>query len=469
MSYRQVPGPDAAFLYGERPEWHFHVSALMLLDPSTSDRFSYDEVVAQVGRRLHLSPQFRWKLVEGPLRMRLERPIWVDDPEFDITRHMHRVAVPSPGDERALGELVGQLVSYKIDRTRPLWEMWMIEGLDDGRVGLLAKVHHAIIDGQSGAELATLLYDTEPDPGPDPEPPPYRPEPAPTFTDRLGRAAGHAVMWPVQAGRFTRQLVRQGVEMSRAALGEDPPAAPLQAPRCSLHGKLTPDREFASVRLSLADAKRIKDVFGVKLNDVIIAIAAGALRQYLIGLDDLPDKPLIAQVPVSHRNEGGDDHVGTKVGAMFCSMATDIDDPVERLQAIHAGSGRAKELHREFTRHHEVDFTETLPPAAIALAARTWSLVGIDQYTPPIFSVIISNVAGPAFDLYLAGARVDAMLPMGPLLVGSGVNLTVVSSAEELDFGLMACPNIIADPWVIADAIPLALKELLDAADQVVL
>jgi diacylglycerol O-acyltransferase len=465
MTYRQVPGPDAAFLYGERPEWHFHVSALTLLDPSTSDRFSFDEVVAQLGRRLHLAPQFRWKLLESPFLLRLERPIWVDDPDFDITNHVHRVGVPSPGDRQALGQLVGRLVSYKIDRSRPLWEMWLIEGLEDGKVGLLAKIHHSIIDGQSGTELATLLYDMEADPEPDPEPPPYEPEPEPPFVDRVAMAAAHAAVWPIRAGRFSTQLVRQGVTMGRHALGDDPPAQPLQAPRTPINGRLTSDRSFTTAVVSLAEAKRVKDVFGVKLNDVVLAISAGALRRYLLGSDSLPDKPLIAQVPVGMRSGNGDDHIGTKVASLFCSLATDIDDPAERVLEIHASSLKGKTVRRELTADHRINWTDTLPPAVIALAARSWSAAHLDDRTPPIFNLIISNVPGPPFELFMAGARVDAMYPMGPLLYGSGINFTVVSDAKELHFGLMSCPSLIPDPWSIADAIPEALTELVAAAD----
>lgn len=463
MSLRQVAGPDMAFLYGERPEWHFHVSALMVLDPATSDRFSLDEVTAQMDRRLHRVPQFRWKLVEAPLRMRMDRPIWVDDPDFDITRHVSRVALPAPGDDRALGALVGRLVSLKVDRSRPLWEAWLIEGLPDGRVAMLVKIHHAIIDGQSGAELATLLYDLEPDPEPDPEAPAYIPEPPPSFASRVGRAVTNSALWPLRAGRFAEQTVRQGVTTARHALGSEPPKIALQAPRTSLNGGLTSERSFASAIVALEDAKVVRRRFDVKLNDVILAVGAGALREYLSDRGELPADPLIAQVPVSLRAET-DDEVGTKVAAMFCSLATDIDDPVERLAAIHRSSTSGKELRSELTAQHNVNLTDTTPPALIAIASRAWSLAGLDSRTPPIFNLIISNVAGPPFELYLAGARIEAMYPMGPLLYGSGINFTVVSHADRIDVGVLACPALVPDPWEVADRMAPALAELVAAA-----
>lgn len=464
MTIRQVAGPDAAFLYGERPEWHFHVSALTVLDPSTSERFSYDAIVDQVARRLHKAPQFRWKLVESPMRMGLDRPIWVDDPDFDIHRHMHRVGVPAPGDDRALGELVGRLTSFKIDRSRPLWEMWVIDGLAGGRTAVLAKIHHSIIDGQSGAELATLLYDLEPDPEPDPDPPPYVPAAPPSALERMQLAGENAWSWPVRAARLGRQMVRQGITMGRHALGDDAPAQALQAPRTPFNGQLTPDRSFAAAAIPMAQAKAVKNAFGVKLNDVLLTVSSTALRNQLIELDALPDTPVIAQVPVSLRDESNSDAIGTKVANMFSSLATDIADPVERLQAIHRSTTRGKQMREELTSVHEVNFTDATAPALISIAARAWSLAGLDGRTPPIFNLIISNVAGPPFDLYLAGARVEAMYPMGPLLYGSGVNFTIVSSADRLDFGIMACPALVPDPWEIADRIGPALDELADAA-----
>ncbi len=460
---RRVAGPDAAFLYGERPEWHFHVSAVVIVEPPAPDRFSIDEVRQVLASRLHLVPQFRWKLLEGPLG--LDTPIWVDDPGFDIDNHLHRVALPAPGDERALGDLVGTLVGFKLDRARPLWEMWLIEGLQHGRVALLSKIHHAIIDGESGAELATLLFDLEPDPEPTPDPPPWTPEPPPSDLERLAASATRAALWPLKVGRFATQTAQQAATMLRFARRKDPPAQPFQAPRTSLNGHLTPSRTFASAPVSLQAAKQVKDAFGVKLNDVVLAISATALRGYLLDRDELPDAPLVAQIPVSVRS-GDTDHVGTKVAAMFSSLATDVADPVERLHAIHAATRSAKEMREAMSAQHIINLTETTPPALIALAARMWTEAGLDGRTPPIFNLIISNVPGPPFDLYMAGARVEAMFPMGPLLYGSGINFTIVSNATRLDFGLMACPDLVPDAWDIATRIPPALDELTHALDR---
>jgi diacylglycerol O-acyltransferase / wax synthase len=307
------------------------------------------------------------------------------------------------------------------------------------------------------------LFDLEPDTEPE-IPQPWAPEPAPHIVERLAVATANSLLWPHRTQRFVRQLTRQGVTMARSALAVSPPAQPLQAPRTPLNGALTSDRIFASAEIDLAAAKSVKDAFGVKLNDVVLAVSSGALRRYLQDLGQMPDRPLVAQVPVSIRDESTGDHVGTKVAAMFCSLATDVDDPASRLRAIHASSTSGKAQRTKLTSQTEINLTDTTPPAVIAIASRLWSLARLDGRVPPIFNLIISNVAGPPFDLYVAGARIEALYPMGPLLYGSGVNFTVVSTKARLDFGLMACPAVVPDPWAIADGIGPALDELVAAA-----
>lgn len=457
---RQVPGADGAFLAAERPEWHFHVSALVILDQS--DDFSFEALRDTLLRRIHRAPQFRWKLHDSPVTA-IARPYWVDDEHFDIDWHLNHVALPAPGDERALARLVGRLLSSQIDRTRPLWEMWLIDGLEGGRRALLAKIHHAIIDGQSGAELATLLFDLEPRPQADPDPPPFEPEPAPSDLDIAVDVAGQAAFWPYRVTRLAGQFVRQGVTYARHTFGPAPTTHPFQAPRTSFNGTLTPSRSFASASTSLADAKAVKNAFGVKLNDVVLATVSGALRSYMADLGDEPEAPLVAQVPVSMRSDG-DAHIGTKVSMMFAAMATDVADPAERLQTIHATTSAAKEMRNALTAQQIMSLTDNTPPAMLGLAARAWTASGLDDEVPPVFNVIVSNVPGPPFDLFVAGARIEAMYPMGPLLLGSGINVTIVSNATRLDYGILACPDLVPDAWHVAARIAPAFDELVAAA-----
>jgi diacylglycerol O-acyltransferase / wax synthase len=462
---QRLSGPDAAFLYGETRSWHMHVSSVLMADPSTAPQgFSVERLRENTARRIELVPQFRWRVVEVPFG--IDNPVFVEDPSFDIDYHVRHIAVPSPGGTRQLGELVGDLASYKLDRTRPLWEFWLIEGLEDGKVAVLAKVHHAIIDGVSGADLATVLLDLEPDP---PEPPtPIRPEHGeriPTPPELLARAAISNMVMPWRTAQFGAQLVRQGRTFLRFRSGPKPPPAPFSAPRTSFNGRISPNRRFAYTTLPLSTMKSVKNAFGVKLNDVVLAVCAGALRRYLHSRDELPEQPLIAQVPVSTRTEDTKDDVGVQVAAMFASLETQVEDPVERLLAIHAGTTGAKEMQRAMAADKIMNLTDTMSPALVGLAARMYTGARLEDRTPPVFNLIISNVPGPPFDLYMAGARITGIYPMGPLLYGAGLNITVMSNATGVDFGVLTCRDVAPDPWLISDALSDSLQELVDAAE----
>ena len=456
---RRVAGPDATFLAAEQPEWHFHVSALLIVDAAASEQFSLAAVRDSVARRLHRVPQFRWKLQPDPLRA-LGHPIWVDDPNFNIDRHLHHVALPGNGDLQELGTLVGTLMSSSLNRARPLWEMWLIEGLEDGRAALLAKVHHSIIDGESGTELVALLLDLEADPEPDPEPPEWVPDPQPSVEEALRLVAEDVVEWPRRVASLGWQVVQQAATYVSHTAGINRPPHPFEAPKTPLNGQLTPDRSFACASLDLELTKRIKDAAGVTLNDVILAVTSGALRTYLLENDQLPDLPLVAQVPVSMRRDGDTGHIGPKVSMMFTSLASNVADPSERIRAIHRSTSRAKEMRAALTEQRAINLTNMVPSAMIGLAARAWTAAGIDSSVRPVFNVIVSNVPGPTFDMYLAGARVESLFPMGPLLFGSGLNVTVVSNSERLDVGLLTCPDLVPDGWEIAQHVAPALDEL---------
>ncbi len=461
---RRMSGIDAAFLYGETPAWHMHVSAVLIGDPSTAPHgFSVERFKELTEARLHLAPQFRWRLVEVPFG--LDRPGWIEDPDFDIDSHIHRIGVPAPGGREQLGNLIGDLAAIKLDRSKPLWEFWVIDGLEDGKIAILAKIHHSIIDGVSGSELAGILMDLEVDPPPT-EPPtePRSVEPEPNPFELVARGVGNTLLTPYRTVRFVNQSVRQGLKFIGFTQRDNTPPIPFQAPRTSFNTELSPHRRFAYESVGLAEVRSIKDAFGVKLNDVVLALCAGALRRYLESRDELPDAPLIAQVPVSLRVEGDVGHGGTKVGAMFASLATHIADPAERLRAIHESTQGAKEMQQALNAEKIMGISETAPPALISLAARMYTAAGLDSLTPPIMNLIISNVPGPPFPIYCAGARLDAIYPMGPLLYGTGINVTVFSYVDHVDFGFMVCRDVVEDPWFIAEGVQIALDELLVAA-----
>jgi WS/DGAT/MGAT family acyltransferase len=460
---KRLSGTDTGFLYGETPSWHMHVSAVLILDPETSGgRFGFDALRHGIETRIHDVPQFRWKLRQVPFG--LDRPVMVEDLDFDIDYHLRHIAVPPPGGPEQLGNLIGEIVAWKLDRNRPLWEMWLIDGLEHGYKALLAKVHHSIIDGVSGSELATVLLDLEPDP---PEREVVEDERTPeTVSDAelLLRGMGHAALTPFRLARFARQSVRQARRILPLQRRETAPPIPFQAPRTLFNTELTPHRRFAFTTVSLDEAKVIKDAFDVKLNDVILAICAGALRRYLDAHGELPGDPLIAQCPVSTRPEDEKREVGTQVSAMFASLATDIDDPAERLMAIHASTQGAKEMQRAMSAEKIMGISEAAGPALIELAARMYTATGLDTRTRPVMNLIISNVPGPPFPLYVAGAAVKAMYPMGPLLFGTGINVTVFSYVDSIDFGFMVCREVVPDPWMLAEGVTSSVEELTKAA-----
>ncbi len=461
---KRVSGVDAAFLYGETPAWHMHVSAVLLVDPATAPGgWDFNRFVQKTESRLHLAPQFRWRLVETPFG--LDRPFFVEDPDFDIWAHIRRIGLPAPGGPEQLGNLIGDLVAIKIDRRKALWEFWVIENLEGGKLAILAKIHHSIIDGVSGSELASVLMDLEPDPPPIAPPEHEREvEEVPTPFELLARGAAHTFATPIRSARFAQGAVRQGLKFLGFQRQQNSPPAPFQAPRTSFNAELTPHRRFSYASVDLEEVRRIKDAYGVKVNDVVLAICGGALRRYLLANEELPATPLIAQVPVSMRAEDDKRDVGTKVGAMFASLATDIADPGLRLMAIHESTRGAKEMQRALAAEKIMGITEAAPPALISLAARMYTAASLDNRTPPVMNLIISNVPGPPFPIYCGGAKCEAIYPMGPLLYGTGVNITVFSYLDKIDFGFMMCRELVPEPWRLADAITEAFDELRDAA-----
>ena len=460
---KRASGIDVMFLCGETPSWHMHVCGLLVLDPSTAPGgFDPDALRKLLVARLAMAPQFGWKLREVPFG--LDRPVFVEDPAFDPANHFHRLGVPAPGGRAELSEVVADLASRKLDRDRPLWEIWILEGLAGGRVAVVTKLHHSIIDGASGVDLAGLLMDVSPEPR-QIEPAPAAPlERAPSALSLLGQAAVSTLATPVRMARYGEQLARQGIVLGRSIVGHTPAGLPFQAPSTPFNRRLTPHRSFSFTDVAMADAVSVKDAFGVKMNDVALALVGGALRRYLVTKGSLPERPLIAQVPVSIRTDADRTEVGTRVGTMFASLATDLDDPVERLLAIHRSAAAAKAMRLRFSSGHNMSLAEVLPPTAVRLFARGYSGLGLEGCVPPIFNLIMSNIQGPAFDLYMAGARVLGAYPLGPLIYGSGLNATAFSLGATIHFGFLVCTEHVGDPWSIADGVSLALDELMQAA-----
>ena len=418
-----------------------------------------------VRERIPLAARFTCRVREVPLG--LDRPLWVEDPDFDVDNHMHRVALPSPGGPRELGDLVGDLMSHQLDRRMPLWEMWFIEGLEGGNVAVLAKTHHSLMDGASGQGLAEHMFDLEPNPEPKQQqaPPLHKAERSPSDVELMARGLVPTMSTPFTMSRWMLQLSRRGVAVLPFLRSERRAPTPMDAPSTPWSGRLSARRRLSFVSVPLDEVKAIRkglDV-DVKINDVLLALVCGALREYLLEVDALPDKPLVCGVPLSTR-EDDDTELGNKIANMFVALPVQLEDPLERLRAIHESTMNAKEMTKALRARRIQAIAESAPPAIINLAFRTMFSAELDRVFPAAANVLVSNLPGPPIPLYSAGARVRAIYPIGPLMMGMGLNFTVMSYIDSVDFGLQCDPMMIPDPWAISDRIPDALAELKKAS-----
>ena len=466
---QRLGGLDSAFLYFETPTMHMHVGGLMLIDPSTMSKpYSFADFRAYIESRLPLVPGFRRKLATVPLN--LARPYRVEDPDFDLDYHLHRIAVPAPAGDKETAEVVAEILSRPMDRSRPLWEMWFVEGRADGLLAVVSKVHHSSIDGITGANMMAELFDLEPDAPPRvaPHQDTWEPERKPSDVELLGRAIYDVVSRPVGVVKLLPGTVLGLAKiLNRRTRGAPGMPAPFTAPRTSFNATLTPHRIVSFVHVSLDDVKTVKNAFGVKVNDVVIAVASGALRKYLAARGELPDRSLIAAIPVSVHDRTQDKEGTTKVSFMFSSLASDIEDPVERLLSIAETNEGAKKDHDLVGASFLQDWAEHAAPNTFSLAARMYSSMRLSERHPVVHNLIISNVPGPPVPLYFNGARLVGLYPLGPIMDGAGLNLTVLSNMDSVGFGFIACRELVPDIWDLAEDVPAALADLVEAAQAV--
>jgi diacylglycerol O-acyltransferase len=465
---QRLTGLDDGFLWMETPTSYMHVASLIVVDGQTADEpLTFERVRALYESRLDYAPPFRRRLVSVPFG--IHHPLWIEDPDFALDWHLRHITLPAGnGGMGELTDLAAKLVAIPLDRTRPLWEMWFIDGIDDDRVGLLTKVHHAAIDGASGEELMVAILDLERDPEPRPEPAvAWVADPMPTDTEMLAHATWSLAQQPVKAVAAIRRTVEVAFRLrdqNRQRIETAPPA-PFSAPATSMNGPLTAERSFAASSLSLVDVKAIKNAFGCTVNDVVLTMCAGALRHYFDDRDETLDGPIVAMIPISVRTEDQKGTHGNQVSMMLSSLATDLDDPVERLEHIHSNMKSAKEQQNAIGAEILQEWADFAAPAIFGRAARLYSNSNSARHRP-MFNVVISNVPGPPFPLYVAGAEVLDTYPMGPIFEGFGLNITLMSYRDRVDFGLVACPELVPDVWRIADGLRAALAELRVAADQ---
>ncbi len=465
---QRLTGLDDGFLWMETPTSYMHVASLIVVDGQTIDGpLTFERVRRLYESRLDYAPPFRRRLVSVPFG--IHHPLWIEDPDFDLNWHLRHITLPADhGGMGQLTDLAAKLVAIPLDRTRPLWEMWFIDGIDDGHVGLLTKVHHAAIDGASGEELMVAILDLEADPEPRPEPAvAWTADPMPTDTEMLAHATWSLAQQPVKAVAAIRRTVEVALRLrdqNRQHVLTAPPA-PFSAPATSMNGPLTTERSFAASSLSLVDVKAIKNAFGCTVNDVVLTMCAGALRRYFDERDETLDGAVVAMIPISVRSDEQKGTHGNQVSMMLSSLATDLDDPVDRLEHIHSNMKSAKEQQNAIGAEILQEWADFAAPAIFGRAARLYSNSNSARHRP-MFNVVISNVPGPPFPLYVAGAEVLDTYPMGPIFEGFGLNITLMSYRDRVDFGLVACPELVPDVWRIADGLRDALDELRVAAEQ---
>jgi diacylglycerol O-acyltransferase len=491
---KQLSGLDASFLYMETPTTYGHVNGLSIYERPSPDFSPYRAVYERFGSLVgHIEP-FRRRLVDVPFG--LDHPYWIDDPNFDLDYHVREIGLAPPGAADQLAEQVARIIGRPMDRRHPLWEVYVIEGLGDGRWALLSKTHHATIDGAAGVMMMQMFNQPDPD-----APWPYEPiewegEEIPSDRELLRRTAKHLAMNPVKAARLQLRLVRnfasaagldsvsgaaaRSRQLLASAAGRTEQADALndqlgrislpsiQAPPTPWNHNIGPHRRFAMRSVSLANIKALKDATGGTVNDVVMAICTGALREYLLRHDALPEAPLQAMVPVSIRTGEEADPWTNRVSSIFAVIPTDCADPLERVARCRRAMVDAKhqlDLVPADALAEATDYTSpVVATAAVRLVARLSDRVNLPA------NVVISNVPGPRQPLYFAGAKLDHYIPVSTISSGLGLNITVHSYEDRLDFGLVADRDLVPDLWDLADLHVDEVKNLFDAtgADWVV-
>jgi WS/DGAT/MGAT family acyltransferase len=461
-----MPGVDAGFLYMETPTLHMHTLKVSIVDVSAvPGGYSFPMIKDEIMARLHLLPPFRRRVLQVPFQ--LHHPLWVADREIDPDRHVLLDRVPAPGGMAQLEELIGRIASTPLDRSVPLWELHVCEGLADGRVAVVAKMHHALADGVAANALLANITDLSPESRPAEPATSWAPEPTPRPQDLVGVALVDAVKQIAWLPGLLLRTLRSVLAVVRHKRGSDvrTPLPVLDTPRTSFNGAITPRRSFATASLPLEDFKLVKKAHGVALNDVVLAVVGGALRNWMDAHGEHPAASLLAGVPVSTDEAGAAPRLGgNAVSNMFTTLGTAIDDPVARLLEISRVTAEAKEVQRALGMKMLEDWVQFTPPAPFSAFMRAYSHLRGADYHPAPFNVVVSNVPGPTVPVWIAGARLTDLFSVGPILQGIGLNVTVWSYLDRMNFSLLACPDLLPDLRRLADGLPGCLRDLVQAS-----
>ncbi|MCO5189229.1 MAG: wax ester/triacylglycerol synthase family O-acyltransferase [Anaerolineae bacterium] len=457
-----LSGFDSFFISLEMPTMHMHVGSVNVLEGS----LQYDDFRDLIASRVHLVPSFRQRLVTVPFG--LGRPVWVDDPEYDLDLHLQHVALPAPGGWAELRHLAARIFSDPLDRGRPLWQLVFVEGVNaiprvpPESVAVIAKVHHAAIDGVSGADIMGLLYDTTPELRQVPPPEPWQPDSIPTDFLMLVTSVGNLFALPARIPGLVKTTIRSVAgatyvnRVRHAAL----PTLPFQAPPTPINDVVSAQRVWHSVLISLDRVKAIKNRAGVTVNDVVLAICCAALRAYLLKKDALPDKPLVVAAPVSLRTEDGSSQRGNQVSTLFVQLPVNEADSAEMLLSIHSNTRKEKAYLAAVSANWLLEYSELVPFALANEAARLYTHYQTALHHRPFVNAVITNVPGPQIPLYLAGKRLLAVMGTAP--VGDGISLiiTVLSYDGTISISPTTGANIMPDIDQFVDMLRQATDEL---------
>jgi WS/DGAT/MGAT family acyltransferase len=459
---KRLDGGDAVFLYTESATQYTHSLKVAVFEPAENgEPYSFDRQFDHIASTIHRVPPFRWKAVPTPLN--IHHPVWVADPDFDLALHVHRAALPAPGGEKELCEFVENIASTPLNRDRALWELWMVEGYRGDRVAAVYKVHHALADGAATAEILEDLMTRKP--GEDiTGTAPFSGDPLPSRAYLAGWALKDLLrdLLRIPAQVMRMRAAKKRYEDRSLPPGERPVGA-FACPFTVLNKPISSHRKFAFFTLELDDARLIRRAFDTTINDVVLNLCAQAVREYLDDRDVLPDEPLTAVVPISTRPAEQVHTYGNQVGSLHVSLCTDIEDPIERLTAIHR-SMQAARLEFEDTRGARVnDLLRLLPPIA-ARSLASYSRRRSEQGKPPAVNLIVSNVPGPREQLYEDRMPLGQFYSIGPVLEGCGLNITAWSFRDNLSFSILSCSRVVPDPGEIGKSLVAAMDTMKKAA-----
>jgi diacylglycerol O-acyltransferase / wax synthase len=467
---QQLSGLDASFLYFETPNAPMHVGGILVYDQSTAPggRVTFKGILANIERRLHLVRCFRQRLTYVPLN--LDHPYWIEDRDFDLEFHVRHIALPQPGDWRQLCIQAARLHSRALDHNHPLWEIYVVEGLNNvaglpkDSFAIVFKIHHAAIDGVTGAEIVAAIHDLVPDAAPKPPKEPWSGEAMPGPQELLGRTMLNNVLYPF---RFSMVMASSFPAMAR--LRQELQArefkTPAPVPRTRFNGTVTPHRVLEGRSFDLGEIRAMKNtVESATVNDVVLAICGGALRKYLSDKGELPKDSLLAMAPISVRTEAERGTAGNQVSAMVVPLHSEIGDPMERLHAVHEGAVQSKALSKAVGARLMTDYSQFIPSSVAGLAARLYTRFGLANSVNPFFNTVVSNVPGPQQPLYFCGARLVTMYGMGPIGDGMGLIQGVFSYCGQITIAATSCRKQMPDPAFYSRCLQDSFDELKGAA-----